>query len=102
MKGLRVIAKYQLTPEEKETVIVYSESSNEVTIHTSSRPVITKLKKAGYKEITHDAYSKTFVTDKKFISFRTETKSKPKKTTRTLTEEHKQKMIEGRKKKNES
>ena len=94
------MVKPKLTPEEREFVITGNESSKMVTIYTTSKRIMTKATKAGYKVAASDNYSKTFVTSENNITFRTEVKKERQKRTKVLTEDHIKKMQEGKKKKN--
>jgi hypothetical protein len=90
--------KLSLSAEERETIILFDDSSNECEIYTCSRPVMTKLDKLckenpmNYKLIKHDANSKTYHTSKKYISFRSGTVK------RELTEEERQNLSDNAKK----
>lgn len=81
---------------ERETNILWNELEKEVIIYTASRKEITKCKKAGYEIVHEDQYGVKFKCPKKRISFRSNKPSKPRKS-KPLTEEHKQKLIEGKK-----
>ena len=82
--------KRSLSAEERETIILFNDSSNECQIYTCSRPIMTKLDKLceksakNYKLVKQDEYSKTYKTDKRLISFRTERAS------RVMTDEQKE------------
>jgi hypothetical protein len=90
--------KFSLSAEERETIITFDDSSNECEIYTCSRPMMTKLDRLckdnpkNYKLVKKDAYSKTYHTSKRFISFRSGAVK------RELTEEQKAKAAERLKK----
>ena len=50
------IKKYKLEPCERETIINFNEESDDCTIYTASKVVITKCKKAGYEIISEDDF----------------------------------------------
>ena len=81
----------KLEPYEKETVINFDESSTVCQIYTRSKSVMSKCDKAGYKVTSEDDISKTYKTNKKFISFRTQKVVK-----RKVSEEHMKKMRESK------
>lgn len=90
--------KLNLTAEERETIILFDDSSQECKIYTCSRPMMTKLDKLcksspkNYRLDHKDAESKTYITKKSLISFRSE------KQKRELTDEEKAKLSERAKK----
>jgi hypothetical protein len=94
--------KASLTAPERETIITFDDEGNECQIYTCSRPVMTKLDKLcksspeHYKLKKRDEYSKTYTTDKRLLSFRSERQK------RTLTEEQRRANIERLKKARES
>ena len=67
-----------LSAEERETIILFDDSSQECRIYTCSRPMMTKLDKLcatnpkGYRLLEKDLESKTYITKKNLISFRSE------------------------------
>ena len=50
------IKKYKLEPVEKETIINFNEETDECTIYSASKIVITKCKRAGYEIIEEDSF----------------------------------------------
>ena len=50
------IKKYKLEPIERETIINFNEETDDCTIYTASKTVITKCKKAGYAIISEDDF----------------------------------------------
>jgi len=89
--------KPSLSASERETIVLFDDESNECTIYSCSRPIMTKLDRLcksnpdNYKLEKKDAYSRTYITDKRLISFRTPSKSK-------MTEEQKKARVENLKK----
>jgi hypothetical protein len=79
--------KLRLSAEERETIILFDDSSKECTVYTCSKPIMTKLDKLcisnpdSWSLKDKDAESKTYLTEKSLICFRSE------KVTRELTEE---------------
>jgi len=70
--------KISLSPEERETIVLFNDGGKECTVYTCSRPVMTKLDKLcksnpkSWKLIKQDLESKTYRTTKNLISFRGE------------------------------
>lgn len=89
---------YRLTKEERETIILFDESSSSCSIYTCSRPIMTKLDKFclkhpdTYQLKCADEASKTYITDKTLISFRSGVEK------RELTEAQKKARAESLKK----
>ena len=79
------IKKLVLSAEERETIILFNDSSDECLIYTCSRPIMTKLDKLTttnpktWKLVAKDKESKTYATSKRLISYRAEV-VKPKQT----------------------
>lgn len=79
--------KLRLSAEERETIILFDDSSIQCTVYTCSKPIMTKLDKLcvsnpdSWSLLSQDTESKTYLTEKNLISFRSE------KSTRDLTEE---------------
>ena len=73
---------YKLSPEERETIILYSDASKECTVYTCSKPLITKLNKlclnnpTFWNKQSSDSASCTYKTIKSLISFRSFKKGK--------------------------
>jgi len=90
-----------LTKAEMETIIRFDRETNECIIFTADKTVMTKLDKLYRCTSIDDCggdISKTYVTDKKLISFRSDPKYKPVHIAkRKLSEEHVAKMQEARK-----
>jgi hypothetical protein len=86
---------YNLTPYEKETIILFNDDSDMATVYTCNRSIINKLQgfcdknPNTYKLTKSDECSKTFEMPKKMVSFR----SKKVTNNRVMSEEHKQKMM---------
>lgn len=60
--------KPKLEACERETVITYDDSGSDAIIFTASRGIITKCRKANYKEVCKDGFGGfTFKTNKKNI-----------------------------------
>lgn len=82
--------KLSLTAVERETIISFGDSGQRCQIYTCSHPMITKLDKLcksnskNYGLEKQDAESKTYITGKRLISFRSEIQR------RAMTEEQKQ------------
>jgi hypothetical protein len=95
---------YNLTSEEKETIIRFDDSSNIATVYTCNKSLMIKLQKFcdnnpdTYKliESKSDNYSKTFEMSKKLVSFRS------KKVTKVMSDEQRQKLSENMKKMKQS
>jgi len=68
--------KYKLTLEERESIISWDESCSVCTIYTCSKSMQAKCDKfchdspENWKLISNDAPSKTYQTNKSFISFK--------------------------------
>ena len=78
-KRERIPKSYSYTPEEKETVVTFDESSETCLVYTCSRALRTELGKKGYPVVTKTAQSTTFSCPKNMITFRTNKKTKRKK-----------------------
>lgn len=69
---------YQLTPFERETVIIINDEDPFAIIYSSQRPMMTKMDKLckkntnTYKVTKEDEVSKTYQCPKNLISFRSE------------------------------
>ena len=89
----------ELTAAERETYFNYSDESDICTIYTCSKPLQNKLNKLcskypdTYKLVREDKNSKTYTTNKKYISIR-----QPK----TLSEEYIAKLQDNAKKMREN
>lgn len=53
-----------LTPEERETIVVFNDSDEPGSIYTCSPSVYRRLRKAGLKPVREEGDSKWFETDK--------------------------------------
>ena len=90
--------KLSLTAPERETIVLFDDESNECQIYTCSRPIMTKLDRLcksqpdNYKLTKQDSQSKTYLTDKRLISFRAERQK------RELTDEQKKAFADRMKK----
>lgn len=90
--------KLSLSAEERETIVLFDDSGQRCQIYTCSRPVMTKLDKLcksnpkSYQLEKQDECSKTYITDKRLISFRAEVQK------RIMTEDQKQAAAERMKK----
>jgi hypothetical protein len=84
------MSNYKLTAEERETIILFDDSSPECKVYTCSKPIRNKLDKLcesnpdSWKLESKDADSKTYLTEKQLISFRSC------RTKRELSEEQKE------------
>lgn len=76
---------YKMTLEEMETIITFNRATDECTIYTCDRTVMTKCDKL-YECIEDKGYSKTYQTTKDMISFRSRKRSQ------NYTEEQKEKL----------
>lgn len=95
---------FTLLPVEQETIINFDRGSPDVIVYTADKYIMAKLDKLEYECIRTDTVNgnemaKTYKCEKRNISFRSKAKTKRSGPKKQLTEEHKQKMIEGRKKK---
>ncbi|PKM84573.1 MAG: hypothetical protein CVU86_06395 [Firmicutes bacterium HGW-Firmicutes-11] len=90
--------KLSLTAAERETIVLFNDSSNECIVYTCSRPVMTKLDKLcksnpkTWRLKEKDKESKTYLTEKNLISFRAD------KVKMELTDEQRKKMSDRAKK----
>jgi len=70
------VDKYKLSLEEKESIITWDESCNVATIYTFSKSLQSKFDKycressGNWELISVDSPSKTYRTNKSFVSFR--------------------------------
>ena len=86
------MGKYKLTAEERETIILFDDSSPKCEVYTCSKPIIKKLDKLCEKHPDSwqldwkDEDSKTYLTQKCLISFRSY------KTKRELSEKQKKNL----------
>lgn len=86
--------KIALSPEERETIVLFNDGGKECTVYTCSRPVMTKLDKLcksnpkSWELIKQDLESKTYRTTKNLISFRADSVK------REMTEEQRAKASE--------
>jgi len=99
---------YRLSREERETVYRIDETDNTWFADSSVPKDIRRLDKQGWVEIGMQLYpdgtvmSKQFKAPRNCLSPRTYNPDKPKRTSKPMSEEHKQKLMAGRKKKSES
>lgn len=95
------VVNTRLCKEERETIITYSEFSNQWYVDTTVYKHINKFKKQGWKITKTECYANGDVMAMQFeaptnaISIRDINSNKPK---RIMSEEHKQKMFEARQK----
>jgi len=70
------VEKYKLSLEERESIITWDESCNIATVYTFSKPLQSKFDKycrespENWELISNDELSKTYRTNKSFVSFR--------------------------------